>query len=127
MTTTPAPLRAATEEVTALLHECRISLGLMLSYHGPMGDPADSAQYRAQECYDAVVAHLDAPAPVAHRPAESELLEALKALLASDLSIIPPFNAGREAQDAWADMRAKARNDAAEVIAKYQGARNEQR
>lgn len=58
-------------------------------------------------------AHLIAAAP--------DLLEALKELLASQLAIMPPFEAGKDAQNAWSDRRAKARNDAAAVIAKAEG------
>lgn len=49
------------------------------------------------------------------------LLAALKELLASEMSIMPPFEAGKDAQDAWADRMAKARNDAAAVINRTEG------
>lgn len=54
--------------------------------------------------------------------AAPELLEALKELLAAELAIFPSAEAGKEAQDAWADRRAAARNNAAFVIAKATGA-----
>jgi hypothetical protein len=53
--------------------------------------------------------------------AAPDLLAALKELLASELTLMPPYEAGKAAQDAWADRRAKARNDAAFVIAKAEG------
>lgn len=53
--------------------------------------------------------------------AAPELLEALKELLASQLAVMPPFEAGAAAQDAWSDRRAKARNDAAWAVAKATG------
>lgn len=52
--------------------------------------------------------------------AAPELFAALKELLASQAATYPPFEAGKTAQDAWADRRAKARNDAAAVIAKVE-------
>jgi len=52
--------------------------------------------------------------------AAREMLEALKELLASELTLMPPFEAGKDAQDAWVDRRAKARNDAAFIIAKVE-------
>ncbi len=43
-------------------------------------------------------------------------VEALKELLSSGLSEMPPYEAGKEAQDAWADRRAAARNKATSII-----------
>ena len=53
--------------------------------------------------------------------AAPDLLAALRELLAAQLTQIPPFEAGKEAQDAWADRRATARNNAAAAIAKAEG------
>lgn len=50
--------------------------------------------------------------------AAPELLAALKELLDSQLELMPPFESGKDAQEAWLDRRAKARNDAAFIIAK---------
>ena len=58
------------------------------------------------------------------REAEAEsarLREALRELLETTLSQIPPYEAGRDAQDAWADRCAKARNDAAAINAERAG------
>lgn len=52
--------------------------------------------------------------------AESRLAEAekvLQELMSAHGAQMPPFESGKEAQDAWADRRAKARNDAADLIA----------
>lgn len=46
------------------------------------------------------------------------LLEALVELLAAELIPMPSNEAGREAQDAWADRRAAARNNARAAIAR---------
>jgi hypothetical protein len=56
--------------------------------------------------------------------AAPELLEALRELLAAELAMFPAFEAGKEAQDAWADRRAAARNNASFVIAKATGAQS---
>ena len=53
--------------------------------------------------------------------AAPDLLAALKELLASNLAIFPSFEAGKDAQDAWSDRRAKARNDATAAIDKAEG------
>lgn len=45
-----------------------------------------------------------------------DLLEALSELLAAELTQIPPYESGKEAQDAWAARRAAARNNARAVI-----------
>lgn len=50
--------------------------------------------------------------------AAPEMLAALKELLSAELTPMPVYEAGKEAQNAWADRRAKARNDATYVIAK---------
>jgi len=68
------------------------------------GDPHPSAEANAR---------LIATAP--------ELLEALRELLASQLTQMPSYEAGKDAQDAWADRRANARNNAAAAIAKSEG------
>jgi hypothetical protein len=47
-----------------------------------------------------------------------ELLAALEELLAAHLETFPQFEAGKEAQDAWSDRRAAARNSASFIIAK---------
>lgn len=52
--------------------------------------------------------------------AAPDLLEALSELLDAELTEMPPYEAGKEAQDAWADRRAAARNNARAVIAKAQ-------
>lgn len=49
------------------------------------------------------------------------LKEALRELLETTLSEMPPHEAGKDAQDAWADRRAKARNDAAAIDAERAG------
>ena len=41
------------------------------------------------------------------------LRAALAELLAAESTPMPPYEAGKDAQDAWGDRRAKARNDAA--------------
>jgi hypothetical protein len=41
----------------------------------------------------------------------------LRELLETTLSQMPPHEAGKDAQDTWADRRAKARNDAAAIDA----------
>jgi hypothetical protein len=45
------------------------------------------------------------------------LLSTLEELLAAQLTAMPPYEAGKEAQDAWADRRAAARNNARAAIA----------
>jgi hypothetical protein len=70
-----------------------------MNYHEPPHDEAN--------------ARLIAAAP--------ELLEALRELLAAQLTQMPSFEAGKDAQDAWADRRAKARNGAMWAIAKATG------
>jgi hypothetical protein len=46
-----------------------------------------------------------------------ELEAALRELLDSQETLIPPFEAGIAAQNAWADRQAKARNDAVYLLA----------
>lgn len=53
--------------------------------------------------------------------AAPDLLKALKEVLASQTALMPPFEAGKEAQDEWINRREKARNDAVAAIAKAQG------
>lgn len=53
--------------------------------------------------------------------AAPDLLDALRELLAAWMTSMPPYEAGKEAQDAWADRRAAARNNAAFLIAKVTG------
>lgn len=48
--------------------------------------------------------------------AAPELLEALKELLDSYYAMMPPYEAGKSSQDAWADRRAAARNNATALI-----------
>lgn len=54
--------------------------------------------------------------------AAPELLEALAELLAAEEAVFPPFEAGAEAQDAWAIRQTNARYAAAQAIAKATGA-----
>lgn len=70
---------------------------------GADSDPGDVHGYVSP-----AVAKLIAAAP--------ELLEALNDLLSSHLTLMPSAEAGKEAQDAWADRRAAARNTAAALI-----------
>ena len=56
--------------------------------------------------------------------AAPDLLGALKELLASQLAPYPPFESGKDAQNAWSDRRAKACTDAEAVIAKAEGRGN---
>lgn len=51
------------------------------------------------------------------------LIGLLRELLASELTEKPCFEAGKDAQDAWADRRAKARNNASAAIAAYEARR----
>lgn len=51
-----------------------------------------------------------------------ELLEALTELLAAEVAQFPPYEAGKEAQDAWSNRRAAAKSNARTVIAKATGA-----
>lgn len=53
--------------------------------------------------------------------AAPELLKALHSMLAAQLSEIPAFEAGKEAQDAWASERVSARNEARAAIRKADG------
>ena len=53
--------------------------------------------------------------------AAPELLGAIKELLASQMAPYPPFEAGKDAQNAWSDRRAKACSDAEVVIALAEG------
>lgn len=50
--------------------------------------------------------------------AAPELLETLNELFSAGLTQMPSYEAGKEAQDAWADRRAAARNKAAELISR---------
>lgn len=53
--------------------------------------------------------------------AAPELLTALDELLAAELTQMPAYEAGKAAQDAWADRRAAARNNARVAITKATG------
>jgi hypothetical protein len=55
--------------------------------------------------------------------AAPELIRALKALLDSTLAPFPNAESGKDAQDAWADMRAEARNNARNLIAEIEASK----
>ena len=68
--------------------------------------------YLAEDCDSAL-------ARVAALTADRDRLrEALGELLSAEMMPMPPYEAGKEAQDAWADRRAAARNEARAALAK---------
>lgn len=75
----------------------------------------------SDEQYSGFVSGWMRPEARALMKAAPALLTALDELLAAELTQIPPYEAGKEAQDAWADRRAEARNNARKVIAEARG------
>jgi hypothetical protein len=77
----------------------------------------------ALEAFDRILALATPPEsttePTAAQPPvqEGAALAALRELLDTTYSEMPSFEQGSEAQNAWADRRAKARNNAAALLA----------
>lgn len=77
---------------------------------------SDPLAAKALEAYRAWQARA-AQAGKAAAPTDGHLREVLRELLESSQAEQPSFWRGQEAQDEWADRRAKARNDAVSVLA----------
>jgi hypothetical protein len=76
--------------------------------------PSDDLQHiQFEGCDVCVIAPEDFDALT---EANKKLREALAELLAAELSQMPPGDDGIEAQNAWADRRAAARNSAAMLL-----------